>query len=459
MAQRKRELSALADVLTAVSAYLVALRVHVGDAGHGALAFWYVLLTVVVAATWWLLSVMLRREASYRLATAGAEIRETLAINALGALVVLSLSLLVHAVNVSRLVLAGFPVLSAVEATLLRLGVRVETARRRRAGLDLKHVLLVGPYHLCQTACAEMVSPESGFRFAGCVVPPEEWGAGPWLPAQGVLGSYDDFPHVLHGRVIDQVGVVAPLDHPALRGIMAAALREGKAVWLHLDAFWGEVFGRRDRVSRIVSVSPDRDVWGRAAKRLTDVFGAACALTIMAPVIAVAAVAIKLSDPRAPVIFRQTRLGLHGRPFACYKLRTMVPSAEALQAQLWQENEMDGPVFKMRHDPRVTRVGRVLRKYSVDELPQLWNVLKGDMSLVGPRPPLPGEVDLYGPAHRRRLAVRPGLTGPWQVGGRNALGFEEWMALDLDYVDRWSFWTDLAILLRTVVVVLQGSGV
>jgi lipopolysaccharide/colanic/teichoic acid biosynthesis glycosyltransferase len=185
---------------------------------------------------------------------------------------------------------------------------------------------------------------------------------------------------------------------------------------------------------------------------------AAGALVLASPFLLAAALAILLQDG-APVIFRQRRIGLHGREFTCLKFRTMVRDAEARRQALLARNEMTGPVFKMKGDPRVTPVGRILRKFSIDELPQLWNVLRGDMSLVGPRPPLPDEVRQYGePDFRRRLAFRPGLTCLWQVSGRNALSFEEWMALDLRYVDNWSLWLDLAILLRTIPTVLFGSG-
>jgi lipopolysaccharide/colanic/teichoic acid biosynthesis glycosyltransferase len=158
------------------------------------------------------------------------------------------------------------------------------------------------------------------------------------------------------------------------------------------------------------------------------------------------------------VLFRQTRCGLYGRRFTLYKFRTMVEGAEERLAELQHLNEMDGPVFKSRRDPRVTRLGRLLRKFSLDELPQLWNVLRGDMSLVGPRPPIPDEVARYERWQRRRLSMKPGLTCLWQVSGRNELTFEEWMRLDLEYIDNWSLWLDLKIALKTIPAVLRGRG-
>jgi len=158
------------------------------------------------------------------------------------------------------------------------------------------------------------------------------------------------------------------------------------------------------------------------------------------------------------VFFRQWRCGLRGRRFLLYKLRTMVENAEALRPQLAHLNVMDGPVFKAPRDPRVTRVGRFLRRFSLDEVPQLWNVLKGDMSLVGPRPPLPEEVAHYEPWQRRRLAMKPGLTCLWQISGRTELSFAQWMALDLAYIDSWSLALDLKILVKTIPAVLRGRG-
>jgi lipopolysaccharide/colanic/teichoic acid biosynthesis glycosyltransferase len=168
--------------------------------------------------------------------------------------------------------------------------------------------------------------------------------------------------------------------------------------------------------------------------------------------------AIKLTSG-GNVLFRQTRCGLNGRFFTLYKFRTMVEDAEERRAGLLHLNEMKGgPVFKLKSDPRVTWFGRFLRRYSLDELPQLWNVLRGDMSLVGPRPPIPEEVAQYQRWQRRRLAMKPGLTCLWQVSGRNELDFDRWMQLDLEYIDSWSPWLDFKILLRTIPAVLSGKG-
>lgn len=192
-------------------------------------------------------------------------------------------------------------------------------------------------------------------------------------------------------------------------------------------------------------------------KRLLDLVAGGLALLLSAPVLLLAALAIKL-ESRGPVFYRSTRIGRGGRPFTFYKLRSMVKGADRHRHHLSHLNECDGPVFKMSRDPRVTVVGRILRTTSLDELPQLWNVVRGDMSLVGPRPPIPEEVSHYLPWQMRRLDVKPGLTCIWQVSGRSRIGFEEWMRLDLEYIRKQSLTLDLQILARTVPAVLSREG-
>lgn len=206
---------------------------------------------------------------------------------------------------------------------------------------------------------------------------------------------------------------------------------------------------------------PHASLQGRARflKRTMDVLGSLVALLLLAPVLLLVAIAIKLDSP-GPVIFRQRRVGLDGREFDMFKFRSMAIDAEARKAELMAQNEVkDGPIFKMRHDPRVTRVGRFIRRTSLDEFPQFVNVLLGQMSLVGPRPPVPDEVALYTPEQWQRLTVMPGATGLWQVSGRSELSsFRSMLALDLQYIHNWSLRQDVSILLRTVRVVLRMEG-
>jgi exopolysaccharide biosynthesis polyprenyl glycosylphosphotransferase len=196
---------------------------------------------------------------------------------------------------------------------------------------------------------------------------------------------------------------------------------------------------------------------GAFVKRSVDFLGALVGVILLAPFMLIAATMIKLSS-KGPIFFKQKRLTKSGRVFNMWKFRTMVVDAELIKDALVAQNEMSGPVFKMKKDPRITPVGRVLRKYSIDELPQLFNVLIGDMSLVGPRPPVYREVVKYRRWQARRLTVKTGLTCIWQVSGRNNIDFENWMRMDLQYIDQWSLWLDFKILVKTVKVVIKGDG-
>jgi exopolysaccharide biosynthesis polyprenyl glycosylphosphotransferase len=191
-------------------------------------------------------------------------------------------------------------------------------------------------------------------------------------------------------------------------------------------------------------------------KDLSDFLISLFALIMVSPLLLIIGLLVKLDG--GPVFFKQKRMGLHGRFFDCLKFRTMVPNAEALKASLMDQNEQEGPVFKIKNDPRVTRVGRFLRKTSLDELPQFINVLRGDMAIVGPRPPIPSEVEKYERWQSRRLSMKPGITCIWQVSGRNNIPFHEWMKMDMQYIDNWSLKLDLLIILKTFKVVLTGDG-
>ncbi len=196
----------------------------------------------------------------------------------------------------------------------------------------------------------------------------------------------------------------------------------------------------------------------RFIKRYVDIVGAGALAALLSPLFALTAILIKLTS-EGPILYWYPVVGLQGRVFTSCKFRTMVKNAESLKGEIADLNEMVGPVFKMREDPRITPLGRFLRKYSIDELPQLWIVLKGDMSLVGPRPPGPHEVEKFKAWQHRKLSATPGITCLWQVNGRNAVNLlDDWVKMDLDYIDNWSLWLDLRIIWKTVWVVLAGTG-
>ncbi|MCC7383323.1 MAG: sugar transferase [Deltaproteobacteria bacterium] len=278
------------------------------------------------------------------------------------------------------------------------------------------------------------------------------------------LASVDALDQLLDHTPIDEVLFAtdaATLD--ALSGGLNACDDRGVEVLLPLPA----ALPARSRVEIANLEGSDAPLLGLrrtptgelriAFKRTLDIIGGLIALVIAAPVMIIVAMAIRL-ESKGPVLFKQVRCGRNGRHFTMLKFRSMVADAEAKKADLMHLNEMSGPVFKIRRDPRITRVGGLIRKTSIDELPQLFNIIFGDMSLVGPRPPLPAEVEKYKPWQRRRLSVKPGLTGLWQVSGRSNVDFEEWMKLDLRYIDDWSLWLDVKILLRTVPAVFFKDG-
>lgn len=279
----------------------------------------------------------------------------------------------------------------------------------------------------------------------------------------GVVADVATFESALKQYAVDEVLFTDVKDgFGQIQELAEIAVEEGVRVTLAAD-FFGLAIKRSD-----VSFLGDKplihfhpspgDSTKLMLKRFIDIVLSAFLLIVLLPLLLFVAIGVKLSG-RGPILFVQRRVGLNGRIFQLYKFRSMVANAEALLPSLKSFNEMQGPAFKLKKDPRVTAFGRLLRKYSIDELPQLFNVLRGDMSLVGPRPPLPHEVSYYMRSQRRRLSMRPGLTCTWQVSGRNEIpDFGQWAKLDLDYIDNWSLMTDIKLLLRTIPAVIFGTG-
>jgi exopolysaccharide biosynthesis polyprenyl glycosylphosphotransferase len=278
-----------------------------------------------------------------------------------------------------------------------------------------------------------------------------------------VVGNYGQFSDALHQYCVDEVIVVTGrASFNELGPVLSACELEGVAVKMVSD-----ILGRRARQIRadvvydmpIVSIEwHGHEQWQLTVKRALDIIVSATALIILAPILLIIVIAIKLTSP-GPVFYQWRVVGKNKRPFTGYKFRTMVVNADAIKKDLMHQNEMTGPVFKLKNDPRITPIGHYLRKFSLDELPQLYSVLKGDMSLVGPRPPLVTEFNEFDPWHRRKLSIKPGITCLWQVNGRNDIAdFDNWARLDLEYIDSWSLWLDFKILIKTVPTVLLGRG-
>jgi len=278
-----------------------------------------------------------------------------------------------------------------------------------------------------------------------------------------VLGPASSIGAFLAANPVDEVYLAAEVQehYAALQSVVEVCERLGIPFAVPAHVFrLGRALPRNRRsvsdgyVHYVLTVThPFQD----AVKRAVDVVLSTVAVIALAPLLLAVAAAVKLTSP-GPVLFRQIRVGLRGRHFEMYKFRSMVVDAERRLAELQDKNEQTGPVFKMKQDPRITPIGRWLRAYSIDELPQLFNILKGDMAIVGPRPPVPSEVAHYQAWQRRRLSIRPGLTCFWQVQGRNSVGFDEWMLLDLQYVDQCSLSKDIGLIGRTVPAVVTGRG-
>ena len=277
-----------------------------------------------------------------------------------------------------------------------------------------------------------------------------------------LLGMIDDLEQILHTQIVDEVAICLPFSMEEM--IEQAAYvceQEGKIVRVPVAPMERLLTtARLESIDGVgvysVANGPDRAL-ALMLKRILDFVGAAALMVLLSPVFAVLALAIRL-DSRGPVFFRQERVGLHGRPFNVVKFRSMCLDAEEQLHDLREHNEINGHAFKLANDPRITRVGQFLRRSSLDELPQIWNVFRGQMSLVGPRPPLPSEVANYDTWHRRRLSMKPGMTGLWQVRARRSPEFDHWVAQDLEYIDSWSLWLDFKIIARTVPAVLSGTG-
>jgi exopolysaccharide biosynthesis polyprenyl glycosylphosphotransferase len=359
--------------------------------------------------------------------------------------------------NVSRTFLVMLFGAQVALSLASRLAVRAGFERLRARGYNTRYMLVVGAGPEARSFADRIARRrELGLRVVGHL------SNGDLDPRLGrpVLGRLQDIENVLHSGVIDEVAIcLPPADVALIEPVTRLCEEEGKIVRIPLEPVGLTLAGGRTEEFDGIQVlslvyGPDRTL-ALIAKQAADIVLAGVALIVLSPLLAGVAIAIAVSDGR-PILFRQTRVGLHGRPFVVNKFRTMVPDAEELLADLAARNEIRGHAFKVTDDPRLTRVGRFLRAASLDELPQLWNVVLGQMSLVGPRPPLPREVAGYNLWHRRRLSMKPGITGLWQVEARREQDFDRWVELDLAYIDRWSIWLDLKIMVRTIPAMLTG---
>jgi exopolysaccharide biosynthesis polyprenyl glycosylphosphotransferase len=365
-----------------------------------------------------------------------------------------------HNTVASRAVVAYLIVLTAIFLCLLRTFWRHVLYQRYERGLDTKNVLIVGANYVGNVVREQITRyPHLGRSFKGFL----RTGSTTAEPDVRDLSleNLDQLQTAVRKYFVDEVIIAEGCSTATICRLIEMA-KELDIEVLVIRGFYHDLAANApiEYLGDFPVVSLHRR-HGRAVatllKRLSDLVLAIPLAVALVPLMLLIALLVKLDSP-GPAFYTSTRIGKRGRGFTCFKFRTMVANADELKRSLAEQNERDGILFKMHNDPRITRSGRLLRKFSLDELPQLLNIIRGDMSLVGPRPPLASEVELYELQHCRRLEVLPGLTGLWQVWGRQDPSFERYVALDLAYVENWSLWLDLKILLRTAQVVLRGTG-
>jgi exopolysaccharide biosynthesis polyprenyl glycosylphosphotransferase len=370
-----------------------------------------------------------------------------------------------HIKMVTASTLLVFWALASLIAIISRTVLKSLLAYLRRHDHNLRMVLIVGANpHASEIAQRFEVHPELGYRVLGYA--DSDWHGSAAIRARGgnVVCSLENIVDYLRANIVDEVIITLPMRSMHLVASEVARLCEDQGITVRMPLRILELRSlrtrhqRSDEESLVALYSGMNDGASLFAKRIFDIVVSSTALALLSPLFLLTALLIKKTSP-GPVLFFQQRVGRNKRLFEMCKFRSMVQDAEAKLSELEGKNEVTGPVFKIKNDPRITPIGRFLRRTSLDELPQLWNVLKGDMSLVGPRPlPLRDYAGFDQDWQRRRFSVLPGITCLWQVTGRSNIGFDRWMELDMEYIDGWTFWLDLKILLLTIPSVFKGVG-
>ncbi len=462
----------LSDLLTTVLSFIAAYYLRLGlfpviqalyPQGRETEFSDYRLLLVLVAFLWGSLFLIMGRYVGLRYVSLGTECRTMGQVTVLGGLLLAAMAFLLKLPFPPRTLFVLFLAVNWLALCAERALLHAFLRWLHRHGRDRKRMLVVGGGLRAQRFLeAASRQGDLGLDVVGFIDRSPE-ALAPGFDRSRFLGTDDDLRDVLHRYPVDEVLVALPVDAISkVRYVLAICEEEGVQARVLGDLFGTN--GARVQVDHVgglpvltFSTVPTQE-WQLLAKRLLDIVISALLLVLLSPLFLVIALAIKLTSP-GPVFYEWRVMGLNKQPFTSWKFRTMVPNADRLKEQLLAYNEMKGPVFKMKDDPRVTPIGRILRKFSLDELPQLYSVLKGDMSLVGPRPPLVTEVYRFENWQRRKLSIRPGLTCLWQVNGRSEItDFDEWARLDLEYIDHWSLALDFKILLKTIPVVLLGRG-
>jgi exopolysaccharide biosynthesis polyprenyl glycosylphosphotransferase len=402
---------------------------------------------------------------SKRLATLSSEIIEVWKATILAAGFLLLASEFFHLRTVTPRFAWVFWVTATSLLTVGRVVVRVFLRVLRAHGKNTRMILILGTNRRAiEFANRIQAQPELGYQIHGFV--DDDWAGREDFLSTGnsICCDFAGFRHFLRHHVVDEVAIFVPLRSFYEYASQVVALCEQHGILIRFDT---QIFDLKiarsgadelDGEAHITAGTIPHDGWQMVMKRIMDLVVSLILLAVLSPFLVAVAIVIKMTSA-GPIFFRQKRVGLNKRQFTMFKFRTMLPDAEQLQEALLHQNEMSGPAFKIKNDPRITIVGKILRKTSIDELPQLLNVLKGDMSLVGPRAMSVRDYEFFDQDwQRRRFSVRPGITCLWQVKGRNSIPFEQWMELDMQYIDKWSLWLDFKILVRTIPAVLRGTG-
>lgn len=407
---------------------------------------------------------------SKRMSRRWEEIRDIVAATTLGTVVIAVFALAFRIWVVGRIFLVLFWVLTTASVIISRLAIRLSLSYARRHGRNTRNLLVIGTNARAIALAKRIQSrPDLGYRILGFA--DESWEGLEAVKNEGysLVSDLDSLPAYLRKNIVDEIVLALPIRSFHGLGSNIAGVCEQQGI---IVRFMPNIFDLKEAKHRaddfghgdeplIGHDSTIVDAWGLAIKRMIDVVASCTAIIVLSPVMVITAALVKITAP-GPIFFVQKRLGRNKRMFEIFKFRTMVVDAEKRLKEIEHQNEVSGPVFKIKHDPRITPLGRFLRKTSIDELPQLFNVLKGDMSLVGPRPLQVRDYELFDTLgqdwQRRRFSVRPGITCLWQIKGRSSIPFEKWMELDLQYIRNWSLWLDFEILAKTVPAVLKGSG-
>lgn len=365
----------------------------------------------------------------------------------------------------SRLFLLYFLPIQIILLIVFRFMLRKILKYIRQRGFNFRQVLIIGRNDRASRIAQKIAdTPEFGLRILGIVDDDQNGCKYENINNLNLIGNIDDFESIMKSKIVDEVFITLPMKsyYSSIEKIVAYCEEVGVEVEIPADIF--DVKFAKTNIQNYEEIkvinfysSPEMN-WKLITKRFIDLIFSLAVVLLGAPFSIIIGVLIKITS-KGPIFFEQERVGYNGRLFTLLKFRTMIKQSEDLKQLLLEQNEMDGPVFKIKNDPRVTKIGRFLRRTSIDEFPQFINVIKGEMSIVGPRPPIPDEVIRYRLSDRRRLSMKPGLTCLWQVNGRNQISFEKWMELDKQYIDNWSPWLDFKILIKTIPAVLRGTGI